>query len=162
MSRTRFACAALVFLLAATLAAVPASAKERSITIDFGDPDEDGLSLSITGSWLAEQILSEIAEDIDCDERTDRDMQNGLLHLRKRGEGSSYTIHEDDETVRLSRRKGKLEIRKTERGEEPTYVTLPWAMGECMLGNPKPMRKLAKDGFQMRIEKEGHLLIDVD
>lgn len=162
MPRTRILPTVLAALLLVALTLAPASAKERKITIDLGDPAEDGLSFSLSGSWLADKILSEIADDIDCDERTDRDMQGALLHLRRRGNGARYTVRDGDETVRLSRVNGKLEIRKTEPGEEPTHVVLPWAMGECMLGNPKPMRQLGKDGFEMHIEKEGKLRIEVD
>lgn len=161
MSRSRFALSALTALLVAVLAVVPASAKDRTITIDLGDPDEDGLSLSLSGGWLANEFLSDVVDDIDCDDRQDRDMERALLHLRKKGEGAKYTIRDGDETVQLSRRKGKLEFRKTEPGEKPTYVSMPWAMGECMLGNPKPMRKLGKD-FEMSVEKEGSLSLTVD
>ncbi len=153
--RILFAAAAIALLVA-----LPASAGKKSITLDIGD-DDDGLRINLSGSWLAEAILDGLTDSIDCEDDQDRESRKMLLHLRKNGEGSSYTMREDDEVTKAYRRNGKLEIRKFEPGEEPTLVVLPWAMGECMLGNSKPLRKLGDD-FEMRIEKDGEVSLKID
>lgn len=148
-------------LAVAVLFASEVAAKERSVTLDFGDEDDGGISIRLQGEWLNE-VLQDLSEDgIECDAADDKDVREMLLHLRKRGEGSSYTLRDGDEVTKARRRGGKLELRKSEDGEEPTLVVLPWAMGECMLGNPKPMRKLGSD-FEMRIEKDGSLSLRVE
>lgn len=141
--------------------AVPAVAKDRKVTLDLEDAEGDGISLTLSGRWLEEAVLDSIGESIDCDGTDDRQTRRMLEHLRAEGEGSSYTMRDGDETTRARRRNGKLELRKYEKGEAPTRVVMPWAMGECMLGNPVPMRKLG-DGFEMRIEKDGELSLTID
>ncbi len=152
-------CAAVVALVVAT--GWPAAAKERSLTLDFGDSKDGGISINLSGDWLAEALLEAVTESIDCDAESDRDVRKMLLHLRQRGEGSSYTMRDEDEVTKAYRRKGKLELHKFEPGEKPTRVVLPWAMGECMLGNPQPLRKLAGD-FEMTIEKDGEIKLQID
>lgn len=161
MSRMQAVRSVAFALLCAALFAGGATAKERSVTIDFGDADADGITIRLQGEWLND-VLADLSEDaLECDPADDREVREMLLHLRKRGEGSSYTLRDGDEVTKARRRGGRLELRKYESGEEPTLVVLPWAMGECMLGNPKPMRKLGKD-FEMSIEKEGSLSFKVD
>lgn len=139
----------------------PARAGNRTLTIDIGDPEGEGISLSLSGKWLNDAVLDSFGESIDCDGTKDRDTRRMLLHLRESGDGSTYTLRDGDRTTRARRRDGRLELRTFEKGEEPTLVVMPWEVGECMLGNPEPMRALG-DGFEMRVEKDGELSLRID
>ncbi len=161
MFRRGITAALATLTLALLLATAPAVAKERRVTLDFGDEDGEGFSLTLSGEWLEEAVLDSLGETIDCDRTDDRDTRRMLEHLRDEGEGSSYTMRDGDETTRARRRNGRLELRKYEDGEAPTRVVMPWAMGECMLGNPGPMRRLGDD-FEMTIEKDGEISLRVE
>lgn len=152
---------ALLALMLPMVGAGSALAAEGKVTIDLGDVEADGISLSLSGKWLSEALRDSIGESIECDGTDDRDTRKMLLHLRENGEGSRYTMRDGEETTRARRRKGKLELRKFEEGEKPTLVVMPWALGECMLGNPRPMRALG-DGFEMTIEKDGELSLRIE
>ncbi len=162
MSRTPIQTISAALALALILVAGPAWAgRDRKLTIALGDAEGDGISLSLSGKWLNEAVLDSIGESIECDGTTDRDTRRVLLHLRERGENSSYTLRDGDEITRARRRGGRLELRKHEEGEQPTRVVMPWAIGECMLGNGRPMRTLG-DRFEMTIEKDGELRLKIE
>ena len=96
MVRTRLFRFALAASLLAALTVLPAVAKDRTITIDVGDPNEGGVSLSLSGSWLAKELLADVAAEIDCDDDADREIRQALLYLRKRGEGARVTVTAGD------------------------------------------------------------------
>lgn len=158
---TRIAVAVLALTLLVAGAVPGWAGKERKVTIELGDVEGDGITLSLSGEWLNEAVLDSISDSVECDGTDDRATRSMLQHLRERGEGSSYTLRDGDEITRARRRGGKLELRKYEEGEKPTRVVMPWAMGECMLGNPGPMRALG-DGFEMTVEKDGELSLRIE
>jgi hypothetical protein len=85
-------------------------------------------------------------------------------YLSQKGKGSRYTLEkEDGETIKAHRRKNQLELEVLEPGEDPTHVSMPWILAECMLGNKVAAKELEKaDGLRFSVKKDGGVELRVE
>ena len=66
-------------------------------------------------------------------------------------------------TRKAHRRKDQLELEVLEPGEDPTYVSMPWILAECMLGNKVAAKELEKaDGLRFSVRKDGGVELRVE
>ena len=148
------------------LAVAPALAKEKkdTITIDIEDSDGSTMTLSLTTDLVSGVIEGMVDEDFECDGDTESDTREMFEYLSKNGKGSRYTLEkEDGEVIKAHRRKDQLELEILKPNEDPTQVSMPWLLAECMLGNRVAARELQKaDGLQFSVAKDGGIAIRVE
>ena len=148
------------------LAAAPALAKEKkdTITIDVEDSDGSKTSISLTSDLVTGVVEGLVDEEFECDGDIEADTRRMFEHLSKKGAGSRYTLEkEDGEIVKAHRRKEQLEMEVLKPGEDPTHVSMPWILAECMLGNKVAAKELAKsDGLRFSVKKDGGVELRVE
>ena len=156
-------CAVLGVLV---ISVAPALAKEKkdTITIDIEDSDGSTMTLSLSADFVSGMIEGMVGEDLECDSDIDSDTREMFQHLSKNGKGSRYTLEkEDGEIVKARRRKDQLELEILKPDEDPTHVSMPWLLAECMLGNKVAAKELQKaDGLQFSVAKDGGIAIRVE
>ncbi len=156
-------CAFLAILM---LVVAPALAKEKkdTITIDIENSDGKKTSISLTTDLVSGVLEGMIDEDLECDSDIEPDTREMFEYLSKKGKGSRYTLEKaDGEIVKAHRRKDQLELEVLEPGEDPTHVSMPWILAECMLGNEVAARELAKaDGLKFSVKKDGGVELRVE
>ncbi len=148
------------------LAVAPALAKEKkdTITIDIEDTDGSKTSISLTTDLVSGVIEGMVDEDLECDGDIEADTREMFQHLSKNGRGSRYTLEkEDGEVIKAHRREDQLELEILKPDEDPTQVSMPWLLAECMLGNKVAAKELQKaDGLQFSVAKDGGVAIRVE
>lgn len=156
-------CAVLAILV---LVAAPVLAKEKkdTITIDIEDSDGKKTSISLTSDLVSGVIEGMVDEDLECDGDIETDTREMFEYLSQKGKGSRYTLEkEDGETIKAHRRKNQLELEVLEPGEDPTHVSMPWILAECMLGNKVAAKELEKaDGLRFSVKKDGGVELRVE
>jgi len=156
-------CAVLgIFVLA--VAPVLAKEKKDTITIDIEDSDGKTMTVSLSADFVSGVIEGMVDEDLECDGDMEADTREMFEHLSKKGRGSRYTLEkEDGEIIKAHRRKDQLELEVLNPDEDPTHVSMPWLLAECMLGNKVAAKKLKKvDGLQFSVAKDGGVAIRVE
>lgn len=156
-------CAVLgVFVLA--VAPALAQQKKDTITIDIEDSDGKKTSISLTTDLVSGVLEGMIDEDLECDSDIEPETREMLEYLSRKGKGSRYTLEkEDGEIMKAHRRKDQLNLEVSEPGEDPTYVSMPWILAECMLGNKVAAKELEKaDGLKFSIKKDGGVELRVE
>lgn len=140
------------------LAVAPALAKEKkdTITIDIEDSEGSKTSISLTTDLVSGVIEGMVDEDLECDGDIEADTREMFEYLSKNGRGSRYTLEkEDGEVIKAHRRKDQLELEVIDPDEDPTHVSMPWLLAECMLGNKVAAKELEKaDGLKFSVKKE--------
>jgi hypothetical protein len=148
------------------ISVAPALAKQDkdTITIDIEDSDGSKMTLSLSADIVSGMIEGMVDEDLECEGELEFDTREMLEHLRKKGKGSHYTLEkEDGEVVKAQRRKDQLELEILKPDEDPTHVSMPWLLAECMLGNKLAAKELQKaDGLQFSVAKDGGIAIRVE
>ncbi len=156
-------CATLGIL---ALVVAPALAKKDkdTITIDIEDSDGSTMTLSLSAEFISGMIEGMVDEDLECDGDIDSDTRAMFQHLSKNGKGSRYTLEkEDGEVIKARRRKDQLELEILKPDEDPTHVSIPGLLAECMLGNKVAAKQLQKaDGLQFSVAKNGGIAIRVE
>ena len=148
------------------LAVAPALAKEKkdTIAIDIEDSDGSTMTLSLTTDLVSGVIEGMVDEDFECDGDTESDTREMFEYLSKNGKGSRYTLEkEDGEVIKGHRRKDQLELEILKPDEDPTQVSMPWILAECMLGNKVAAKELEKaDGLKFSVKKDGGVELRVE
>ena len=156
-------CAVLGVLV---ISVVPTFAKEKkdTITIDIEDSDGSTMTLSLSADFVSGMIEGMVDEDLECDGDLESDTREMFQHLSKKGKGSRYTLEkEDGEVIKARRSKDQLELEILKPDEDPTHVSMPWLLAECMLGNKMAAKELQKaDGLQFSVAKDGGIAIRVE
>ncbi|MGB5516058.1 MAG: hypothetical protein WBP36_16180, partial [Thermoanaerobaculia bacterium] len=103
-------------------------------------------------------------EDLECDGDIEADTREMFEYLSKNGRGSRYTLEkEDGEVIKAHRRKDQLELEILKPDEDPTQVSMPWLLAECMLGNKVAAKELEKaDGLKFSVKKDGGVELRVE
>lgn len=148
------------------LAIAPALAKEKkdTITIDIEDSDGSKTSISLTTDLVSGVLEGMVDEDLECDSEIESDTRGMFEYLSRKGKGSRYTLEKDDgEIVKARRRKDQLELEVVKPGEDPTHISMPWILAECMLGNKVAAKELEKaDGLKFSVRKDGGVELRVE
>ena len=147
------------------LAVAPVLAKKKdTITIDIEDSDGKTMTVSLSADFVSGVIEGMVDEDLECDGDMEADTREMFEHLSKKGRGSRYTLEkEDGEIIKAHRRKDQLELEVLNPDEDPTHVSMPWLLAECMLGNKVAAKELKKaDGLQFSVAKDGGVAIRVE
>jgi len=148
------------------LAVAPALAKEKkdTITIDIEDSEGSKTSLSLTTDLVSGALEGMVDEDLECEGDIESDTREMLEYLSQKGKGSRYTLEkEDGEIVKAHRRKDQLDLQILGDDEDPTRVSMPWILAECMLGNKVAAKELEKaDGLRFSIKKDGGVELRVE
>jgi hypothetical protein len=156
-------CAVLVVL---TLIVAPALAKEKkdTITIDIEDAEGNKTSISLTTDLVSGALEGMIDEDLDCESDIEPETREMFEYLSRKGKGSRYTLEkEDGEIVKAHRRKDQLDLEILGDDEDPTHVSMPWILAECMLGNKVAAKELEKaDGLKFSVKKDGGVELRVE
>jgi hypothetical protein len=155
---------AVLGIFALAVAPVLAKEKKDTITIDIEDSDGSKMTLSLTTDLVSGVIEGMVDEDLECDGDMEADTREMFEHLSKKGKGSRYTLEkEDGEIIKAHRRKDQLELEVLNPDEDPTHVSMPWLLAECMLGNKVAAKELKKaDGLQFSVAKDGGVAIRVE
>lgn len=105
-----------------------------------------------------------VDEDLECEGDIESDTREMLEYLSQKGKGSRYTLEkEDGEIVKAHRRKDQLDLQILGDDEDPTRVSMPWILAECMLGNKVAAKELEKaDGLRFSIKKDGGVELRVE
>ena len=156
-------CAVLVVL---SLMVAPALAEEKkdTITIDIEGADGEKASISLTTDLVSGVLEGMIDEDLECEGDIESDTREMLEYLSRKGKGSRYTLEkEDGEIVKAHRRKDQLDLEILGEDEDPTHVSMPWILAECMLGNKVAAKELEKaDGLRFSVKKDGGVELRVE
>ena len=155
---------AALAILALTVAPALAKEKKDTITIDIEDSDGSKASISLTTDLVSGALEGMIDEDLECDGEIEADTREMFEYLSRKGRGSRYTLEkEDGEIIKAHRRKDQLELEILDEDEDPTHVSMPWILAECMLGNKVAAKELAKaDGLKFSIKKDGGVELRVE
>lgn len=155
---------AVLTILALVVAPALAKEKKDTITIDIEDADGDKTSISLTTDLITGVVEGMVDEDLECDGDMEADTRQMFEYLSKKGKGSHYTLEkEDGEVVKAHRRKEQLEMEILKPGEDPTRVSMPWILAECMLGNKVAAKELEKaDGLRFSVKKDGGIELRVE
>ncbi|MGB5513468.1 MAG: hypothetical protein WBP36_02990 [Thermoanaerobaculia bacterium] len=156
-------CAILgIFVLAVT----PTLAREKkdTITIDIEDSEGSKTSISLTTDLVSGVIEGMVDEDLECDGDIEADTREMFEYLSKNGRGSRYTLEkEDGEVIKAHRRKDQLDLEILGDDEDPTHVSMPWLLAECMLGNKVAAKELEKaDGLKFSVKKDGGVELRIE
>lgn len=156
-------CAVLAVL---SLMVAPALAEEKkdTITIDIEGSDGEKASISLTTDLVSGVLEGMIDEDLECEGDIESDTREMLEYLSRKGKGSRYTLEkEDGEIVKAHRRKDQLDLEIIGDDEDPTHVSMPWILAECMLGNKVAAKELEKaDGLRFSVKKDGRVELRVE
>jgi len=148
------------------LVVAPALAKEKkdTITIDIEDSEGKKTSISLTTDLVSGALEGMIDEDLECDGDLEPDTRKMFEYLSRKGRGSRYTLEkEDGEVIKAHRGKSQLELEILGEDEDPTHVSMPWILAECMLGNKVAAKELEKsDGLQFSIKKDGGVELRIE
>ena len=148
------------------LVVAPALAKEKkdTITIDIEDSEGSKTSISLTTDLVSGVIEGMVDEDLECDGDIEADTREMFEYLSKNGRGSRYTLEkEDGEVIKAHRRKDQLELEVLDPDEDPTHVSMPWLLAECMLGNKVAAKEFEKaDGLKFSVKKDGGVELRVE
>jgi len=122
------------------------------------------MTLSLTTDLVSGVIEGMVDEDFECDGDTESDTREMFEYLSKNGKGSRYTLEkEDGEVIKGHRRKDQLELEILKPDEDPTQVSMPWILAECMLGNRVAAKELEKaDGLRFSVKKDGGVELRVE
>jgi hypothetical protein len=153
----------MALLAAVSILAVPSHADEnKDMTIDIEGEDGQNISLTISSN-LVDGIIEGLSEnDMQCDTTTDKETLAMLQHLDRKGEGSKYSFTNDEgEVVKARRRKGQWEMEVVKEDANNTIISMPWGVGECMLGRDVPAYK-GRDELEFKIEQDGGLRIRIE
>jgi len=136
--------------------------KHKDMTIDIENEDGENISITIS-SGLVEGIIEGLAEnEMDCDVTSSKETLAMLQHLDRGGEGSKYSyLNDEGELIKARRRKGQLEMEVENSGEKNTIISMPWAMGECMMGRDVAAYK-GKDKLEFKVEQDGGIRIRIE
>jgi len=156
-------CAVLAIL---ALVVAPALAKEKkdTITIDIEDSEGSKTSISLTTDLVSGALEGMVDEDLECEGDIESDTREMLEYLSKQGRGSRYTLEkEDGEIIEAYRRRDQLDLEILGDDKDPTRVSMPWILAECMLGNKVAAKELEKaDGLRFSIKKDGGVELRVE
>ena len=156
-------CAVLAIL---ALVVAPALAKEKkdTITIDLEDSEGSKTSISLTTDLVSGALEGMVDEDLECEGDIESDTREMLEYLSKQGRGSRYTLEkEDGEIIEAYRRRDQLDLEILGDDKDPTRVSMPWILAECMLGNKVAAKELEKaDGLRFSIKKDGGVELRVE
>jgi hypothetical protein len=148
------------------LAVTPTLARENkdTITIDIEDSEGSKTSISLTTDLVSGVIEGMVDEDLECEGDIESDTREMLEYLSKKGRGSRYTLEkEDGEVIKAHRRKDQLDLEILGDDEDPTHVSMPWLLAECMLGNKVAAKELEKaDGLKFSVKKDGGVELRVE
>jgi hypothetical protein len=155
---------AVLAILVLVVAPVLAKEKKDTITIDIEDSDGSKASISLTTDLVSGVLEGMIDEDLECEGDIESDTREMLEYLSKKGKGSRYTLEkEDGEIVQAHRRKDQLDLEIVGEDEDPTHVSMPWILAECMLGNKVAAKELEKaDGLRFSVKKDGGVELRVE
>jgi hypothetical protein len=153
----------MALFAAVSILVVPSHADEnKDMTIDIEGEDGQNISLTISSN-LVDGIIEGLSEnDMQCDTTTDKETLAMLQHLDRKGEGSKYSFTNDEgEVVKARRRKGQWEMEVVKEDANNTIISMPWGVGECMLGRDVPAYK-GRDELEFKIEQDGGLRIRIE
>lgn len=155
---------AVLAILVLVVAPVLAKEKKDTITIDIEDSDGSKASISLTTDLVSGVLEGMIDEDLECEGDIESDTREMLEYLSKKGKGSRYTLEkEDGEIIKAHRRKDQLELKILGDDDDPTHVSMPWILAECMLGNKVAAKELEKaDGLRFSVKKDGGVELRVE
>ena len=155
---------AVLAILVLVVAPVLAKEKKDTITIDIEDSDGKKSSISLTTDLVSGVLEGMIDEDLECEGDIESDTREMLEYLSQKGKGSRYTLEkEDGEIIKAHRRKDQLDLEIVGEDEDPTHVSMPWILAECMLGNKVAAKELEKaDGLRFSVKKDGGVELRVE
>lgn len=155
---------AVLAILVLVVAPVLAKEKKDTITIDIEDSDGSKASISLTTDLVSGVLEGMIDEDLECEGDIESDTREMLEYLSQKGKGSRYTLEkEDGEIIKAHRRKDQLDLEIVGEDEDPTHVSMPWILAECMLGNKVAAKELEKaDGLRFSVKKDGGVELRVE
>ena len=155
---------AVLAIFALTVAPALANEKKDTITIDIEDSEGSKTSISLTTDLVSGALEGMVDEDLECEGDIESDTREMLEYLSKKGRGSRYTLEkEDGEIIEAHRRKDQLDLEILGDDEDPTRVSMPWILAECMLGNKVAAKELERaDGLSFSIKKDGGVELRVE
>lgn len=137
---------ALLTLLPALLVtlALPAAATARDhdrdharLHLEIQGDDEHDLTLDV-GGWAADLVRAAMPRVVHCDVDRDDSVVTVLRFLDRHGEGSRYTMWDEDGRELTGRRtRGRFELRVGGRHgwrHGRAHVEAPWGVARCLLG----------------------------
>jgi len=136
--------------------------KHKDMTIDIEGEDGENISITLSSGLVDGIIEGQSDSDMECDVTSDKETLAMLQHLDRKGEGSRYTFtNEEGEEIKARRRNGQLEMEIVKSGDNNTIISMPWSMGECMMGRDVPIRR-GKDKLVFKVEKDGGVRIRIE
>jgi len=158
-STTRTSLLAVTLLLLAGSAFAGSQHKELSVRIE----GEDGakISFSLSAGFVDGLLEGLDGSEIRCDATQDDDVREMLLHLSRRGEGSTFRFRDDDGgLVKARRHRGQLELDIDRDDDRDAHVSLPWSLAECMLGRPVELAGATR--AELTIEDGGAIRVRIE
>ena len=153
----------LALILLVLPGAVAAGEKSKTLTVKIDGPEDQALSLSISGDFVNRLVGGLAGKELNCDTDLDSDTMAMFRHLSRRGEGSRYTLDTEDQVIKARRRKGQLELTIREDGQKKGEITMPWSIAACVAGDEPALQSAKGDGeLQIRVADEGTLTIRIE
>jgi hypothetical protein len=140
-------------LLAGLALPVPAAAHDRheDAGVHVEIHGDDGRSLTVNvGGWAADIVRAALPAVVHCDVDRDEKVVAVLSFLDRHGDGSRYTVWDDDgRQFTGSRRGGRFELRvsgHTGWRHGRAHIEAPWGLARCMLGGTVAIGDLIEGG----------------
>jgi len=116
----------------AFLALACASSEPKS---DFElDIDDEEISVAISEAVARGLMEDLIGADLECDGEVDDNLRALLEKLDRDGPRARASYRDGEDTVSGRRRGSKLDLEIHGDGPGKIEATMPWALGECLLG----------------------------
>ena len=120
-----------ILICAASLAIGCATAEPQpDLRLDLADHD---IELTVSSEAVRSLLADALDQPLECSGDVDADLRRFLERL-DRGPRARATLTGDDGTVTGRRRGGRLELRADGTDGGRLEATVPWAVGECLLG----------------------------
>jgi hypothetical protein len=103
---------------------------ESDLRLDIADDD---IELTVSSETVRSLLAEALDHPLECSGDVDPDLRAFLERL-DRGPRARATLTSGDGTLTGRRRGGRLELRANGTEGGRLEATLPWAVGECLLG----------------------------
>lgn len=124
-----------------------------SLHLEIQGEDDHGLTVNV-GGWAADLVRAALPAVVHCETDRDENVVTVLRFLDRHGEGSRYTLWDDDGREFTGvRTRGRFELRVGGRSgwrsgwrHGRAHIEAPWGLARCMLGGTVSVRDLVDVG----------------
>lgn len=139
-----------IVVVAATgvIVACASSGRNSDLSIDV---ESDEIRVAVSQAVAQGVMESLLGSDLECDRGVEGEFAKLLTQLDRGGPRSTATYRDGENTIHARRRGGKLDLKITGQGSGRIEATMPWAVAECLLGNPTSVGKTVTPAVKVKV-----------